>query len=107
MALTTVPSRSTTAMASGATAKAARYAEGGRGGGGEEEAEDDGNDGGDGDDGEGGGGGDAVREDVTVSLSVTTGRSRSVAGAGPSDVPLTARSRSALVRCPCRKVCRS
>ncbi|GAA3498285.1 hypothetical protein GCM10019016_053880 [Streptomyces prasinosporus] len=103
MALTTMPSRSTTAMASGATEKAARYdgAEGAAGA-----AVGEGAGGGEG--GEGGeDAGDPARGDVSVSLSVTAGRSRSVAGAGPSDVPLTTRSRSALDRCPCRKVCRS
>ncbi|WP_206743422.1 hypothetical protein, partial [Streptomyces graminilatus] len=37
-----------------------------------------------------------VEEDVPELLSVTAGRMRSTEGAGPSDVPLTARSRSAL-----------
>ncbi|GAA3877174.1 hypothetical protein GCM10023084_32570 [Streptomyces lacrimifluminis] len=35
-------------------------------------------------------------EDVPELLSVTAGRMRSTEGAGPWDVPLTARSRSAL-----------
>ncbi|GGV56270.1 hypothetical protein GCM10010340_33140 [Streptomyces griseoloalbus] len=91
LAPVTMPSRSTTAIATGAAAKTERY------------------DGDAGDAGDGGGG-DSVPGDVTISLSVTIGRSSSVAGAGPSDVPLTARSRSALdlfVQGSNRKVCRS